>query len=184
MRSMWRRVHGDGRTHRGLITSDGSMMLTLKRGGQHRHFVLCWIWQAEADTGVSMILKFKKGRQTPLVWCWIWLREKNSTFLYGVQYDWKRQTLPSYVKVRLVQRYKHCRTVLWRWVWLRGILSCRVVLNTHWGKHCCLVLCWIRPRGKVRWKHVKRWWEGCLDVAGTNSDVTEKKKRERERGKK
>ena len=116
----------------------------------------------------------------------MWPREANITILYGVQHDWKRQTLPSYVKVRLVQRYKHCRTILWRWVWLRlrGILPCRVVLNmTQRGKHCCLVWCWIRPRGKVRWKHVKRWWEGCLDVAGTNSDVTEKKERERERKK-
>ena len=114
----------------------------------------------------------------------MWPREANTTILYGVQYDWKRQTLPSYVKARLVQRYKHCRTILWRWVWLRlrGILPCRVVLNmTQRGKHCCLVWCWIRTRGKVRWKHVKRWWEGCLDVAGTNSDVTEIKEREKER---
>ena len=126
---------------------------------------------------LKKIKKRRVGVGTPLVLCWIWPREANTTILYGVQHDWKRQTLPSYVKVRFTQSDKHCCTVLWRWVWLRGILSCRVVLNTHWGKHCCLVLCWIRPRGKVRWKHVKRWWKGCLDVVGMNSDVTEIKEK-------
>ena len=47
-------------TRRGLITADGSMMLKLKRRGQHSRLVVCWIWHAEVDTGVCMIVKFKK----------------------------------------------------------------------------------------------------------------------------
>ena len=75
----------------------------------------------------------------------------------------------------LVQR-QTLRIVLWRWLWLReAILPSRVMLNNmkQRGKH--LVLHWIRPRGKLRWERVKRWWEGCLIVECTNGDIRGKK---------
>ena len=52
---------------------------------------------------------------------------------------------------------KHSHIVPWRWLWLReanSVISCDV----QRGKHCRLVLRSIRPRGKLRWKCVKKWW--------------------------
>ena len=44
---------------------------------------------------------------------------------------------------------------------------------TQRGNHCRLVWSWIRPRCKLRWKHVKRWWEGCPGVVSRNCNVGE-----------
>ena len=44
---------------------------------------------------------------------------------------------------------------------------------TQRGNHCRLVWYWIRPRGKLRWKHVKRRWEGCPGVVSRNDDIAE-----------
>ena len=60
----------------------------------------------------------------------------------------------------------------------RQTLPSRVVLNmTHRGSHCPLVWCWIRPRWKLRWKYVKRWWEGCLGVVSRNGDIRDIKQK-------
>ena len=44
---------------------------------------------------------------------------------------------------------------------------------TQRGNHCRLVWSWIRPRCKLRWKHVKRWWEGCPGEVSRNCNVGE-----------
>ena len=136
----------------GLITSDGGMTLKLKTRGHQSRLVLCWIGHADVIFRLLYEAEIQKRRQTPLVLCWIWLREANTTILYGVQHYWKRQTLPSYVKVRLIQRDKHCRTVLWRWVWLRG-------------KLCHLVWCWLwhREANTAVLCGVEYYWEPSSD---------------------
>ena len=94
-------------TCRGLITSDGSMMMKLKGRGQCSRLVLCWIWHTEADTGVCMIAKLKKGGK-PL--------------FYDDKYDSERQTLPPCMAFIMTEGGKHCH-LMWRWGWYREINS-------------------------------------------------------------
>ena len=78
-----------------LITSNGSMGLKVKSGGQHSRLEGCWIWRGEANTAVCLVLKCKKeanpswmmlnmtqrGKHCHLLWSWVWPRETNTSFL-------------------------------------------------------------------------------------------------------
>ena len=105
-----------------------------------------------------------KWRQTPLVRWWIWLREGNIAIFYDVQYDSKRQTLPSCVKLRLIQSLKLSYCIMALVMTQRGKL-CHLVWCWMWHrevKYYCVVWWWIQLRGKLQWKHVKRWWEAWM----------------------
>ena len=132
--------------------------------------------------------EIQKGGK-PLLYYAQYDSEANTTILYGVQYDRKRQTLPSCIVFNMTERGKHYHLV-WCSIWPkeantailcedevdteRQTLPSRVVLNmTQRGNHCRLVWCWIRPRCKLRWKYVKRWWEGCPGVVSRNGDIRE-----------
>ena len=88
--------------------------------------------------------------------------------------------------LNMTQRVKHCN-FLWCSVWLKEAntaILCEFEVDTdklreasaaiscgETDKHCRLVLCWTRPRGELRWKRVKRWWDGCPGVVSTNGDI-------------
>ena len=112
-----------------------------------------------------MLKMTQRGKHYNFVWCSTWLKEANTAILCEGEVDTERQTL------------SYC--IMTMGMTQRQTLPSRVVLNMTQRGTLCLVWCWIRPRGKHRWKHVKRWWEGCSGVVSTNSDITE-----RERGKK
>ena len=134
-------------TSRGLITSNGNIILKLKRKSAQPSCKML----SMTNKGNHCRLCNSKTRQTSFLWCWIWLRESNIAIFYDVQYVSKRLTLPSCMNLRLIQRQTQ-RRKLCHHVWCSEYET---------DKHCRLVLCWIRPRGELRWKSVKRWWEGC-----------------------
>ena len=76
--------------------------------------------------------------------------------------------------LNLTQRGKRCFLV-----WCLGWCCCIVVTfdMTQRGKHYRLTWRWIRPRSKLRWKYVKRWWKGCPGVVCTNGDRKKKRKK-------
>ena len=115
-------------TCRSLITSDGSMMLKLREGGQHmlnmtlrgRHWrlydseiqkggkpILCDIeYDSEKQTLPSCMVfnMTERGKHCNLRWRWGWYRETNSAILCGAEYNTERQSLPSCVMLNTTER--------------------------------------------------------------------------------
>ena len=130
-------------------------------------------WQCDAETekerptqpSCIMLNMTRRGRHWRLYDSEI--QKRGKPLLYDVQYDSERQALPPWPKAANAAIL--CAGEVDA---ARRTLPSRVVSNmTQRCKHCRLVWCWIRPRCKLRWTYVKRWWEACPGVVSRNGDV-------------